>query len=120
MGAIYLLSPLEHIVETLVADLQKQRYQFAHLLWTDTLDLPLRNRIASSPGKNQVQSENEMCIDYCPRESHLVTFRDPWSFPVLYHPECNSLVKEHMGILARKVIEMLIYWNHNMAVADFL
>lgn len=103
MAAVYLLSPKEHIVETLVADLQKQRYQHAHLLWTDTLDPHLRKRIASSPGKQQIVGEQEITIDYCPRESHVVTFRDPWSFPVLYHPDCNSLVKEHMEILARKV-----------------
>lgn len=103
MAAIYLLTPKEHIVETLVADLQKQRYQAAHLLWTDTLSPQLRSKIAASPGKRQIVGEQEITIDYCPRESNVVTFRDPWSFPTLYHPDCNSLVKEHMEILARKV-----------------
>lgn len=103
MGAVYLLSPQEHVVEMLVADLQKQRYQHAHLLWTDTLEPTLRKRIGSSPGKQHIVGEQEMTIDYCPRESNVVTFRDPWSFPTLYHPDCNSLVKDHMEILARKV-----------------
>lgn len=44
-----------------------------------------------------------LTIDYFPRESHLITFRDPWSFPVLYHPSCNNLVREHLQILAQKV-----------------
>lgn len=106
MGAIYLLSPQEHIVEALVVDLQKQRYTHAHLLWTDALEQAQIDFISKSPGRRNIagQVNEEISIDYCPRESNLVTFRDPWSFPVLYHPDCNSLVKEHMTILARKVI----------------
>lgn len=42
-------------------------------------------------------------VEFFPRESHLVTFRDPWSFPVLYHPACSNLVKQHLEDLAQKV-----------------
>lgn len=103
MDAIYFLTPQEHIVETLVADLEKQRYQRAHLLWTSDLDRHLQKRIASSTAARSIAGEQELHIDYFPRESHLVHFRDPWSFPILYNPECNGLVREHMDILARKV-----------------
>lgn len=41
--------------------------------------------------------------EFFPRESHLITFRDPWSFPTLFHPACNQLVREHMDNLAQKV-----------------
>jgi len=44
-----------------------------------------------------------MLIDYYPAESHLVTFRDKASFPLLYHPACNSLVPDHIATLAQKV-----------------
>ena len=45
-----------------------------------------------------------LSVDFFPRESHVITFRDPWSFPVLYHPACNNLVRDHMQLLAQKVI----------------
>lgn len=44
-----------------------------------------------------------MHLDYHPQESHLVTFKDPWSFPILYHPECNNLVARHMEDIAERV-----------------
>lgn len=44
-----------------------------------------------------------LLIDYFPRESHVVTFRDPWSFPILFHPACNEMVKNHLEALAHKV-----------------
>jgi syntaxin-binding protein 1 len=53
--------------------------------------------------KEQLAGFETLSIDYFPRESHLITFRDPWSFPILYHPACNNLVRDHMQILAQKV-----------------
>lgn len=103
MAAIYLLSPQQHIVETLVADLEKGRYQRAHLVWINTLSRRLRDRIASSRASRSIAREHELNIDFFPRESHVITFRDPYSFPMLYNPKCNDLVKEHMEQLARKV-----------------
>lgn len=109
MGAIYLISPQEYIVEALVADLEKKRYQSAFLIWTDVLDRSMRDRIAGSSGARRITGELELPVDYFPRESHLVTFRDPWSFPILYNPDCNDLVKVHMPILARKVTSSAPY-----------
>ena len=34
MDAIYLLSPLPHIVDCLMADLERRRYRRSHLIWT--------------------------------------------------------------------------------------
>ena len=42
-------------------------------------------------------------VEFFPRESHLITFRDPWSFPILFHPACTHLVRKHMEDLAQKV-----------------
>lgn len=42
-------------------------------------------------------------VEFFPRESHLVTFRDPWSFFALFHPACNNLVKQHLEDVAQKV-----------------
>lgn len=103
MDAVYILSPKSHIVDTLIADLEKQRYRQAFLLWTDALPRSLQERIRASRGKSLIGGEDELSIDYFSRESHLVTFRDPWSFPILYNLSCSELVKEHMEGLARKV-----------------
>jgi syntaxin-binding protein 1 len=58
--------------------------------------------------QEQVAAFQTISIDYYPRESRLVTFRDPWSFPVLFHPGCNHLVREHLTTLAHKVGRLLI------------
>ncbi len=44
-----------------------------------------------------------LLVDFYPRESRLITFRDPSSFLVLYNPTCNDLVARHLRELASKV-----------------
>jgi syntaxin-binding protein 1 len=53
--------------------------------------------------REQIAGFRVLDVDFFPRESHLITFRDPWSFPILYRPDCSHLVKDHMEGLARKV-----------------
>jgi syntaxin-binding protein 1 len=102
--AIYLLSPEPYIVDCLMADFEKRRYKKAFLVWTALLDPQIRRRIDSSrSAQEQLAGFQTLSIDYFPRESRLITFRDPWSFPILYHPACNSLVASHMMSLAQKV-----------------
>lgn len=57
----------------------------------------------SNSARQQIKVFNVLGVGYYPRESHVVTFRDPWSFPILYHPACNNLVKGHLEDLAQKV-----------------
>jgi syntaxin-binding protein 1 len=101
--AIYLLTPEAHIVDTVLADLERGSYRSGYLVWTSLLEPQLRRRLESSPAYRRVVGFETIPLHFFPRESHLVTFRDPWSFPVLYHPACNNLVTEHMRILAQKV-----------------
>jgi len=104
MDAIYILSPQPHIVDCLMADFERQRYRKTFLVWTALLDPQMRRRIDTSRrAKEQLAGFETLSIGYFPRESHLITFRDPWSFPILYHPACNNLVRDHMQILAQKV-----------------
>jgi len=104
MDAIYILSPQPHIVDCLLADFDRGRYRRAFLVWTSLPDSGLRRRLDSSPSsKSMIADLETLNIDFFPRESHLVTFRDPWSFPILYHPDCNSLVRDHMQALAQRV-----------------
>ena len=64
----------------------------------------MRKRLDSHPrARELIAGFHVLSADYFPRESHLVTFRDPWSFPILYHPACSKLVKEHMQSLAQRV-----------------
>ncbi|CCF33574.1 Sec1 family protein [Colletotrichum higginsianum] len=104
MDAIYILSPQENIVEILVNDFERRRYKQAYLVWTGVLDPRVRRMIDGNPAtKSRIAGFETLSIDFFPRESHLVTFRDPWSFPILYHPACNNLVARHMKILAQKI-----------------
>ncbi len=101
---IYLLSPEPHIVDCLMADFERRRYRKTYLVWTALLDPQMRRRLDSSQAaQQQLAGFETLSIDYFPRESHLITFRDPWSFPILYHPACNGLVANHMQTLAQKV-----------------
>lgn len=109
MDAIYFVSPLPYVVDCLVHDIEARRYKKSFLLWTAVLEPQLRRRIDGSPlAKQMIGGFETLSIDFYPRESHVVTFRDPWSFPVLYHPACNGLVAKHMRELAQKVRMSLI------------
>jgi hypothetical protein len=104
MDAIYLLSPEPHIVDCLMADFERRRYRKSYLVWIALLHPQMRRRIDSSRNaQEQLAGFETLSVDYFPRESHLITFRDPWSFPILYHPACNELVRDHMQQLAQKV-----------------
>lgn len=104
MDAIYLLSPELSVVECLLADFDQRRYRKAFLVWTNLLDPGLRRRIDDHPMTRQMRASSKtLFVDFYSRESHLAVFRDPWSFPMLYHPACNSLIPKHMQVLAQKV-----------------
>ena len=104
MDAIYILSPEPHIVDCLLADFEARRYRTAYLVWTSLIKAELRRKIDDFPGIRQLRASTKtLFIDFYPRESHVITFRDPWSFPTLYHRECDSLVAAHLKILAQKV-----------------
>jgi syntaxin-binding protein 1 len=104
MDAIYILSPESFAVECLLADFEMRRYRSYYLVWTGLLDPSLRRKIDDFPGARQLRAGFQtMFVDFLPRESHLVTLRDPWSFPMLFHPACNAIVPTHMKSLAQKV-----------------
>jgi hypothetical protein len=102
MDAIYLISPEAHIVDCVVHDLNRKKYRRAFLVWTSVLDPPLRRRIERA-AQDKLAGFQTLSIDFFPRESHLIVFRDPWSFPILYNPECSPLVASHLETLAQKV-----------------
>ncbi|KAL4875968.1 Sec1-like protein [Aspergillus karnatakaensis] len=71
------------------------------------LDPGLRARLdRSQMAQEQIAGFQTISIDYYPRESRVVTFRDPWSFPILFHPGCNNLIREHLATLAHKAVSL--------------
>ncbi|KAK4938806.1 syntaxin binding protein 1 [Elasticomyces elasticus] len=107
--AIYLLSPLPHIVECLKADLGRKRYRRAHLIWTSQLPRALGEEIFRSESRARLIVESRtLNIDFFPRESNLITFREPWSFHLLYHPGCDALVKNHLDALTQKIVSICV------------
>ncbi|ROT41835.1 Sec1 family superfamily protein [Sodiomyces alkalinus F11] len=109
MDAIYFLSPQPHIIDCLMSDFDRRRYRKAFLVWVSILDPKLRHRIYQSPAaQNTIASFDTLAVDFFPRESHLVTFRDPWSFPILYHPGCNDLIRDHMQTLAQRITAVCV------------
>jgi hypothetical protein len=128
MDAIYLLSPQPHIVECLLADIDRGRYRRRFIIWTALPPDPLQRRlepvrrhiagkqknnllpgllimVGHSPNHLFAAPPDLLFVDFFPRESHLITFRDPSSFLVLYNPSCNDLVARHLRELAQKVRE---------------
>lgn len=104
MDAIYILTPKPHIVDCVMAELDVRRYRGLFLVWTTLLPPPLKERIdRSQMAREQIRAFRTVHLDYHPQESHLVTFKDPWSFPTLFHPDCNSLVVRHMEEMAEKI-----------------
>ncbi|TID25821.1 syntaxin-binding protein-like protein 2 [Venturia nashicola] len=109
MDAVYILSPLPYIVDCLMADFERRRYKNAHLLWTSILPPALRQRIdKSAMARPQIHQFRVLNLEFFPREAQLITFRDPYSFPVLYHPACSSLVRQHIAELAQKIVAVCV------------
>lgn len=71
-------------------------------VWMDLASLALRK--GNCPAHLlSVGPPGLLLVDFYPRESRLITFRDPSSFLVLYNPTCNDLVARHLRELASKV-----------------
>ncbi|SLM39447.1 sec1 family superfamily [Lasallia pustulata] len=109
MDAVYLLSPQPHIVDCLMADFERRRYRRSYLIWTSLLHPELRTRLdKSAMARELIAQFRVLNVDFFPRESHLITFRDPWSFPILFHPACSNLVRKHMDELAQKIVSICV------------
>lgn len=109
MDAVYFLSPQPHIVDCLMADFERRRYRRSFIIWTSLLPPEQRARLDQSrTARECIAVLKVLNVDFYPRESHLITFRDPWSFPTLFHPACNSLVRKHMDELAQKIVSVCV------------
>jgi len=109
VDALYLLTPQPHIVDCVMADFERRRYRKANLVWTSLLHPALRDRIdKSSTAREQIATFKVLNVEFYPRESNVVTFRNPWEFPILFHPACNNLVRQHMEDIAQKIVGVCV------------
>jgi syntaxin-binding protein 1 len=107
--AIYFLTPIPHVVETLKADLNRRRYRKAFLVWTSNLPRYHRDELFRSESRQQLIADSRsLDIEFFPRESHLITLREPWSFYALFHPACDSLVKNHLDTMTAKILSICV------------
>ena len=107
--AIYLLSPQPHIVECLKADAKQRRYRRTFLVWTSPLSRDLDEVIFKLQAPNgPVVESRSLDVEFYPRESHLVIFREPWSFYNLFHPACDHEVKRHLDNLTRRILSVCV------------
>ncbi|KAK4165861.1 protein transport protein sec1 [Cladorrhinum sp. PSN259] len=107
MDAIYFLSPKPHIVDCLLADFERRRYRSGFLVWTGFLPDYLQRKLEVARRYIAAQPP-PLLVDFFPRESHLVTFKDPHSFLLLYNPFCNDIVGGYLKDLARKIASVCI------------
>ncbi|KAL9096793.1 MAG: hypothetical protein Q9163_006417 [Psora crenata] len=109
MDATYVLSPLPHIVDCLMSDFERRRYRRSFIMWTTLLPPEQRERLdKSAMARDSIALLKVLNIDFYPRESNLLTFRDPWSFPTLFHPTCNQLIRKHMDELAQRIVSVCV------------
>lgn len=47
MDAVYILSPQPHIVDCLMADLERRRYRRSYIVWTSCKDSEVEDTLAS-------------------------------------------------------------------------
>ncbi|KAL1839045.1 hypothetical protein VTJ49DRAFT_6134 [Mycothermus thermophilus] len=107
MDALYLLSPQPHIIDCLLADIDRRRYRRRFIIWTSLPPDALQRRL--EPARRGIAAPPDLLfVDFYPRESHLITFRDPSSFLVLFNPACNDLVARHLRDLASKIASVCI------------
>ncbi|RMZ84679.1 hypothetical protein DV737_g895, partial [Chaetothyriales sp. CBS 132003] len=55
-----------------------------------------------------IAASRSIDVDFVPRESHVVSFCEPWSFFALFHPSCDSLVKAHLDGLTAKIVSVCV------------
>lgn len=107
--AVYLLSPRADIVECLKADARQRRYRRSFLIWTSPLPRELDEVVwRLRPPEGPVVESRSLDIEFYPRESHLVVFREPWSFFNLFHPACDHEVKRHLDNLTRRILSICV------------
>ena len=63
MDAVYILSPQPHIVDCLMADLERHRYRRSYIIWTSCKDSEVEEEDAREPRASELVLIMTMCSD---------------------------------------------------------